>query len=593
MSDFRTKLLGLAALAIATAGLSSAQTITCAANGSNAGAIIVGSNFVPLNPATLRQESQTELAQDVTTQGAAGCNSTAATTGIVYVTLSATVTSKSTGPNGLTEAALFVTGAANPVYGAVNPAFPNQIVFSGVNFPNGAFGFEIFNVRVDAATSTNVNVTETVNIEYVSNPNTTGSANLISGALQVGFIQPSLSFALANIGGNGNTTKTFNSYLVCAGNPLPLNSAQNYLFSTNGVAGATNLSFQINVTELTPGAFKQQIATLATPAVNPSAPAVTAGGENGSLLSGANGTATGPTNILVTLANVPSSATVYLPLSTTAGNVTLTLVNSSALTGTQFQNNNGVLPAPNSVGTTGNVVAFTPANGGVTATYAVTATNPIPPGQQTFAIPVEMIFAKNSAPATTTAVTVLVSYAPAAAALTGPATAVPTFAVSTATPIAASVINPCQTTLLFPYVTNYQGTYETGIAIANTTTDNLGAGNASTATPTNGSCNIWFYGNEAVPTTASPWATPTVGAWSTASGSPSPVYANTLSAMTGLTNFTGYAIASCNFLDAHGFAFITDYTVGGADAFAQGYLAVVVPNNRAGQDSGAGTGNGE
>jgi hypothetical protein len=270
--------------------------------------------------------------------------------------------------------------------------------------------------------------------------------------------------------------------------------------------------------------------------------------------------------------------------------VTLTLVNSSALTGTQFQNNNGVLPAPNSVGATGNVVGFPSTNGGVTATYAVTATNPIPPGQQTFAIPVEMIFAKNSTPATTTAVTVLVAYAPAAAALTGPATGVPTFAVSTATPIAASVINPCQTTLLFPYVTNYQGTYETGLAIANTTTDNLGTAGATTATPTNGSCVINFYGNQAQPAA---WPTPTVGAWSTAAGSPSPVYANTLTAMTGLTNFTGYAIASCNFLDAHGFAFITDYTLGGADAFAQGYLAVVVPNARVVADSGAGTGNGE
>ena len=143
----------------------------------------------------------------------------------------------------------------------------------------------------------------------------------------------------------------------------------------------------------------------------------------------------------------------------------------------------------------GNVVGFPSSNGGVTATYAVSASSPIPPGQQTFAVPVEMTFAKNSAPATATAVTVLVAYAPSAAALTGPATGIPTFAVSTATPIPASVINPCQTTLLFPYVTNYQGTYETGLAIANTTTDNLGVGNASTATPTNGSCMINFYGN--------------------------------------------------------------------------------------------------
>jgi hypothetical protein len=436
-----------------------------------------------------------------------------------------------------------------------------------------------------------VNVTETVNIEYVSNPNTTGSANLISAPLQVGFIQPSLTFSLARINGNGNTTGTFNSYVVCAGNPLPLNSAANWLISNNGAAGSTNLSFTVNVTELTPGAFKQQIATLATPAVNPSAPAVTAGGENGSLLSGANGTATGPTLIFLSLANVPASATVYLPLSTAAGNVTLTLLNSSALTGSQFQNNNANLPFPNSVGAAGNVVPFPSTNGGVSATYAVTATNPIPPGQQTFPIPVEIVFAKNSAPATTNAVTVLVAYAPSAAALTGPATAIPTFAVSTAAAIPATIISPCQTTLLFPYVTNYQGTYETGIAIADTTTDNLGPGGTSVATPTNGVCTLNFYGNQAQPTA---FVTPTVGAWSTASGSPSPVYANILTSMSGLTNFTGYAIASCNFLDAHGFAFITDYTLGGADAFAQGYLAVVIPRATSivGSDAGAPTGDG-
>lgn len=602
MSDFRTKLLGIAALAIATAGLSSAQTIiTCVNNGSNVGGIIVGSGGQGLNPATLRLESQTELAQDITTIPGTCSATVPVPNAIVYVTLSATVTSKLiNATTGQTDAA-FVVNGGTPVYGTIFGA--NQLVFSGVTFPMGAFNFEIYNVRVDASTSTSTSVTESVNIEYVSNPNTTGSANLITPPLQVGFIQQSLSFTLASMGGNGNSAKTFNSYTVCAGNPLPLSSTQNYLISVNGVAGVTNLSFLLNINELVPGAFKQAYSNLAPQ--NANGPVPTAGGENGSYVSGSIGTATGPTNIVVTLANVPSSATVYLPYSTTAGTVanpiTLTLVNTGALTGSQFSPNatysGGAyanLPAPNSIGAgaaaLGNVVAFTPTNGGVVATYAVSVTAPIPAGQQTFALPVEMTFAKNSTSATTNAVTALVAYAPAAAALTGPATSIPTFALSSVTPIPASVINPCQTTLLFPYVTNYQGTYETGIAIANTTTDNLGPANASSATPTNGVCTINFYGNQAQPAA---FTTPTVGAWSTAAGSPSPVYANILTTMSGLTNFTGYAIAYCNFLDAHGFAFITDYTVGGADAFAQGYLAVVVPNPRTVADSGAGTGNGE
>lgn len=572
MSDFRTKLLGLAALGIAMAGVSSAQTINCGPNGANTSNIIVGTQGAPGNPATLRQESQTELVQDITTTGT-NCTASSATSGIVYVTLNATVTSKSTGANGLTDAVLLVNGT----FAAFGTASGSQLVFSNVSIPTGAFSFEIADVRVNAATATTPNVTESVNIEYLSNQSNTGSANLITGALQVGYIQPSLSFYLANIGGNGNSSQTFNSYLVCAGNPLGT-----LLYST----GATNLAFTVDVKELTPGAFKQQLSPEA--AIDGAGFYQTEGGENGSYISGANGLASGPTNILLTLANVPSAATVYLPLSTTVtgSNVTLTLLNATALTGSQFQNTAGNLPFPNS----GGVVAFTPANGSVVATYAVSTAGFVQTGQPVFPIPVEITFAKNTAPVQTTPISVLVSYAPSAATLTGPATAVPTFAVSTATPIPATVINPCATTLLYPYVTNYQGTYETGIAITNATTDNLGTSGASTATATPGTCTINFYGNQAQPAAVT---TPTIGAWSTTSGSPSPVYANTLSAMTGLTNFTGYAIAQCNFLDAHGFAFITDYTLGGADAFAQGYLAVVVPNNRSVQDSGAGTGNGE
>ena len=44
-----------------------------------------------------------------------------------------------------------------------------------------------------------------------------------------------------------------------------------------------------------------------------------------------------------------------------------------------------------------------------------------------------------------------------------------------------------------------------------------------------------------------------------------------------LPNFTGYMIAQCQFLYAHGFAFISDL---GATKLAQGYLALVMSDGR-------------
>lgn len=554
MSDFRTRILGLAAMGMAMAGASYGQQLACGTPNTTSN-IVISTGIT----ATLRAESQTELVQDVTSTGT-GCTATTATQGIVYVTLNATVTSKTT-TSPSTEATLLICATAPCTVANATATYPgtvsgNTVVFVGVSFPT-TFYFDIANVLVNAATATTPTVTESVNIEYTSAQSNTGSANLITGALPVGYVQTSFSFSLATING---TSPTYNSYTVCQGNPLAL-PFTTVLQTGNGATGSTNQAFTINVKELTPGAFRTQLQ------------------ESGS--DPATGAATSADQIVITLANVPSVATVYLPLTVTAGTApnatTLTLVNPSsgasltAATGAFFTG----IPYP--------VVSFTPSSGTVTATYAVTSA--VTSTQLTFPIPVEMTFAAYAASVQTTPVTVLAAYGPAAATLTGPATAVPTFAMSSATPLNVSTISPCLTTLLFPYVTNYQGTYETGMAIANTTTDNLGAGGKSTATASSGTCTINFYGNQAQPAAVT---TPTVGAWSTASGSPSPIYANTLSAMTGLTNFTGYAIAQCNFLDAHGFAFITDYTLGGADAFAQGYLAIVVPNVRTGPDGGDG-----
>lgn len=113
----------------------------------------------------------------------------------------------------------------------------------------------------------------------------------------------------------------------------------------------------------------------------------------------------------------------------------------------------------------------------------------------------------------------------------------------------------CTTDLLYPYVINING-FDTGLAIANTTSDPFGT------TPQVGTCTLWFYGSSAP---AANFVTPSIGTGT--------VYANLASTLA--PGFSGYMIAVCNFQFAHGFAFVSDV---GARNLAMGYLALVMNN---------------
>ena len=109
--------------------------------------------------------------------------------------------------------------------------------------------------------------------------------------------------------------------------------------------------------------------------------------------------------------------------------------------------------------------------------------------------------------------------------------------------------------LLYPFVTNING-FDTGLAIANTTTDPFGTGAQA------GSCKLnWYQG------TNNPAQ---IDSGTVASGT---VY--TTLASTAVPGFNGYMIAVCNFQLAHGFAFISDL---GARNLAMGYLALILPD---------------
>jgi hypothetical protein len=116
----------------------------------------------------------------------------------------------------------------------------------------------------------------------------------------------------------------------------------------------------------------------------------------------------------------------------------------------------------------------------------------------------------------------------------------------------------CTTALLYPYVINVNG-FDTGIAIANTSTDPFGTSAQA------GTCSLYFYGT-AQPT-VNPFVTPTVAT--------ATVYANLASTLA--PGFDGYMIANCNFQFAHGFAFVSDV---GARNLAMGYLPLILPASR-------------
>lgn len=122
----------------------------------------------------------------------------------------------------------------------------------------------------------------------------------------------------------------------------------------------------------------------------------------------------------------------------------------------------------------------------------------------------------------------------------------------------------CQTTLLYPYVTGAAG-FDTGIAVANTSTDPFG-----TVAQT-GSCSLFAYGVTVGTSGTTPFAAP--GKNGSVPGCDlisNPVMGTncfpvvpsgqvmSVQASNTLTNFQGYVIAVCNFQYAHGYAAVTD-----------------------------------
>jgi len=158
----------------------------------------------------------------------------------------------------------------------------------------------------------------------------------------------------------------------------------------------------------------------------------------------------------------------------------------------------------------------------------------------------------------------------------------------------ATILNvvSARTALMMPYALfSSTPAYNTGIAIANTTTDagdlNMGFALGTTATPQTGAIKFYFFpqtgitGPSAFSTSTAPSSTPgggfTAGTGFIASGSTYVVNLSELLSAAGFTGsfWQGYIIAVCDFTNGHG-----QYFIGNAGAasgvFEQGALMLVL-----------------
>jgi len=481
------------------------------------------------------------------------------------------------------------TAGANIFQGLVTG---NQVVFNGIPvLPPASAGatrvYRITNIRTNANGVSAGGGVGTVTASISINSAT--SLLLNNSLLTVGYVTPGLN---ASLGKPGN------------GNSVPGTLAQCVSAGLTGSTAANSPVALLTFAENFATAFKVRGSTsqnIPGSIFNSESGFTVAGAGGGPSITSSNsvtgsatfaGLADYGTRLKATFTNVPSGVSLYVS--------TKDVVNDF-LTGntTAYPNYQAVLVLGETAVDTGFTVAGT-ANSGTTIGVASTASTsingigiaPVGPGAaansyqavweviNTNPAAIDTInfglFVTYTAAAATNlpapgTMSVTFSYAPTPSGLgvpftttTGPTASssftIPRFSDSLDVTKPVFTISPCTTALLFPYVINISG-FDTGIAIANTSTDNLAAGATSSVSAQAGTCSYYFYGSSA-PTT-NPFVTPSIA---TATD-----YANLASVIA--PGFSGYMIANCNFQYAHGFAFVSDV---GARNLAMGYLPLIL-----------------
>jgi len=474
--------------------------------------------------------------------------------------------------NGCTYAG--TAGAVVP-YTAVRPSvFQGQV--------NGSQSVLFLGVPIDPPGSTGTRVIRITNIRANATavaPGGSGTpgqvAALISASPQnvlpinnpqqiVGYVQTGMTFTtrnVANTGGLGTPSLAQCSSLNTSTSALTARTSTGLLEFVEGFATA----FKTRASNFDPtGATSPIPGAQAVAGLNLTTAGITAATETGfynpALTAPYNiaGLADFGTRVQAVFNNIPQGVNVFVgnrEHTTSSATLKAVLITFDAAAFLPVTAQVTVVPYTNNgvaVATGTSQVALS--NGSGTATWEITAANALV--VETLDVPFWLNYSANAAnnvPALGTG-TINGRFAPISTVTTASQTAsVPRF-VDTSKAINLFVIRQCITNLLFPFVTNQAG-FDTGLAIANTTTDPFGT------TPQTGTCALNFYGANA----PSALTTPAVASgtvWTTLASTSSP-------------NFQGYVIAVCKFQYAHGFAFVSDL---GARTIAMGYLAGVMPD---------------
>ncbi len=493
------------------------------------------------------------------------------------------------------------TGGASCPVGSVINTFQglvsgNQVTFLGVPVlapltPGTSRIFRVTNIRANA-NSIGAGAFPGTTPVFAS-VSISGSSSLpISNPVQTaGFVQSGLSSSLRNVANSSTGGITSLGFLQCTSVPSS---------GTTPQAGTT-----LRYSEGFATAFKTRVAPTATtngftvpPVPNQNVPGMIYNSESGLLVAAGGGTAglaDFGTRLRAVFTNIPAGVNIFVTTTnyntananiatgqtwatgnTPVGSVPLgpSSLNSVAVlvTSETAPDFGGTVPVVNFTNTVnGGNIALAPVtltNGSGEAVWEVVSSNPST--MENFDFGVFYQYTSNTAatgggtPAIGTG-TVSMSFAPVSTSTSASSTAtIPRFAVPSGTGSNIVTISICQTALLFPFVTNENG-FETGVSIANTTSDPFGTAAQS------GTCTLSFFGDNTVANTVvAPCTTAGACIGPVASGK---VFANTLSSILGGAAFQGYMFAVCNFQEAHGFAFISDAH---ATNLAMGYLALVV-----------------
>ncbi len=472
------------------------------------------------------------------------------------------VNTTSTNPTFLVDGAVLAPANLSISYPA---GIPNAISFQVNAIPAGATNFEINGIRINANKAQIAGVTS-VQATLIATTIISGGTTVLpiqnNPSLVATILPKSLNFSV--IGGtNANSTSASGSLATCIAN--------------DEVSGF--FRFTEN--------FSNVLRTVQPGVTVPTLPTPSAYNEEGP-------NANNGTHLRVVLSGLPANVTVLVPNQpiVTGNNV---LIPVSGISSTATDVDNFYQPytgagSTNQVDAGGGVVAGSGAvlSGGsfiesqYGGTYGAASSEIVYRVQTIIQGAVDAPAATTSSVASLDAITIpfVASFAGGPSVGIGAATAKGTLAPIGGTSVVrfadngdsaqAFATNICSTTLLFPYVTTDAG-FDTGLAISNTTADPSQYGTANQV----GSCSLNPYGEYSSGATVPAAGTsPEIAAGRTWAFSltDSPVFDGA-----GLgSGFNGYLIAVCDFQLAHGYAFISTYGLSGANAVANGYLALVI-----------------